>query len=426
MANMGRKGVAVALLAALVAGVPADGARATGGAPGAVATALRGAGDALGRAAQKGSVYVAGSPQQEAAVPAVSTAISTAVSTAPTTPTTAPLTVTAVTVVSPTAPTTAPTTTPTPVTVVSPTTPAPPATSTATPTPSATPLPRPTNTPQPRHVVVRVLSVGVYTVTRAGEHGVTTAGLTAPIRLKIVVLVQNAPRAGVSVVALWSLRRAAGKSVLSDQRAFLLANGRTGLYDDVVLPDQGLGTGSYVFEGGVLYQGRLLRATAPLRVIGQQLSPEQRHVHYAHLRLTAPIGWTLDFSRNSSGRRATGPDSLIMFSATRRAAVSVVSVRLRKTPSNADLRAFPALVLQQEFNGVDNIKPLAFKSQIDGHDVFAAQGAVTVNGRTSTAVAIVTNKGRQFYAFTIVNLFRRAAAGEIQAGLTSIFGARLD
>ena len=424
MANMGRKGVAVALLAALVAGVPADGARAAGGAPGPIATALRGAGDALGLAAHRGSVYVTGSPRQEAATPAVSTAISTAVSTAPTTPTTAPplMTPTAVTIVTPTTPTTAPPLTPT--TPTTPTTPAPPAT--ATPAPSATPLPRPTNTPRPRHVVVRVLSVGVYTVTRAGERGVTTAGLTAPIRLKIVVLVQNAPRAGVSVIALWSLRSATGKTVLSDQRTFLLANGRTGLYDDVVLPDQGLGTGSYVFQGGVLYQGRLLRATTPLRVTGQQLSPEQRHVHYAHLRLTAPVGWTLDFSRNSSGRRATGPDSLIMFSATRRAAVSVVSVRLRKTPSNADLRAFPALVLQQEFNGVDNIKPLAFKSRIDGHDVFAAQGGVTVNGRTSTAVAIVTNKGRQFYAFTVVNLFRRAPAGEIQAGLTSIFGARLD
>ena len=163
-----------------------------------------------------------------------------------------------------------------------------------------------------------------------------------------------------------------------------------------------------------------------LHVVGQIITQHPMHVHYAHLRLTVPPGWRLDHARDSSGRAATGTDTLTMFSDSRRAAVFVVSVLLPTTPSSADLHGLPPLVLQQEFKSVTNVKTLNFKDQIDGHDVFAAQGSVSIANHPSLAIALVTNKNRWLYAFTVVNYFKLALPSEIHAGLAAIFGAKLD
>jgi probable HAF family extracellular repeat protein len=141
--------------------------------------------------------------------------------------------------------------------------------------------------------------------------------------------------------------------------------------------------------------------------------------HYAHLHLTVPPGWHLD-------RAATGKNALTVFSDSRHAALFVVSVLLPKTPSSADLQGLPPTVLQQEFKGVTNITPLSFKDQIDGHKVFAAQGSVSIANRPSLAIAIVTNKNRWIYAFTVANYSKQALPSEIHAALAAIFGAKLD
>ena len=86
-------------------------------------------------------------------------------------------------------------------------------------------------------------------------------------------------------------------------------------------------------------------------------------------------------------------------------------------------------MLRQEFNTVTNLKTVTFKDQIDGHDVFAAQADVTLTGNDSApsqAVAIVTNKDRQFYTFTVFDLYKLAPTSELQAGLSSVFGAKFD
>ena len=59
-------------------------------------------------------------------------------------------------------------------------------------------------------------------------------------------------------------------------------------------------------------------------------------------------------------------------------------------------------------------------------DVFAAQGTVMLANQPSLAIAIVTNKQRWLYAFTVVNYAKLALPREIHAALAAIFGAKLD
>ena len=54
------------------------------------------------------------------------------------------------------------------------------------------------------------------------------------------------------------------------------------------------------------------------------------------------------------------------------------------------------------------------------------RGDVTLAKRASWALAIVTNKKRQFYAFTLVDFGKSAPAKEIHDGLAAVFGAKLD
>jgi len=342
-----------------------------------------------------------------------------------------------------------PTTTPLPTTVTAPVTPTatPAVTSTATalatatPPPTATPsprpptrTPRPTQTPRPtavpptatpRAIGVKLVAVEVATLNHGREQRVNTAALGTTLRLRIVVAVSGLGRdAHTRVTATWALR-----SILRYSRDFSLTNGRMALYDDVVLPTQGLAMGAYFFTGSIAYHGAVQEATTVLHVVGEGTVQQATRVHYAHLRLTVPRGWKIDFKKDSSGRAATGPSSLIMFSPSNRAAVSVVSVALKSIPSSADLHAFPQLVLQQEFDKVTNAKVLNVKSQIDGQDVFAAQANVTLqagDNRTSQALALVTDKNRQLYAFTVVDLFNQAPRGEIQDALAAILGSKLD
>ena len=91
-----------------------------------------------------------------------------------------------------------------------------------------------------------------------------------------------------------------------------------------------------------------------------------------------------------------------------------------------DLHGLPPTVLQQEFQGVTNVKPLSVKDQIDGHDVVAAQGNVSIANHPSLAMAIVTNKNHWLYAFTVADYSKRALPSEIHAALAAIFGAKLD
>jgi hypothetical protein len=306
---------------------------------------------------------------------------------------------------------------------------------TATPSPSPSPSPRPpTRTPRPtaapptatpRAPGVKLIAVQAATLANNREQRVTTAPLGATLRLRIVVVVSGlASGVRARVSATWALR-----GVLTYSRGYALANGETALYDDVVLPTRGLATGAYYFTGTVSYQGAVQQATTTLHVVGEFATQTARRVHYAHLRLTVPQGWQLDFQQDSSGRAATGQNSLIMFSPTKRTIISVISAGLRANPTSAELHAFPQLVLQQEFDKVTNAKPLTFKSQIDGHDVFAAVADVTLqpgDTRTSQALALVTNKSRQIYVFTVVDLFNTAPETEITSGLASILGVKLD
>ena len=117
-----------------------------------------------------------------------------------------------------------------------------------------------------------------------------------------------------------------------------------------------------------------------------------------------------------------------MFSDTRRAAVAAVTALVRSTPSTSLLHSLPQVLLDQEFDGASNVKAINIKGQIDGNDVFAAEGDVLISGRTSHAVAIVTYKDtrKRLYTFLVVNYFKSALPSEIHAGLAAIFGAKLD
>jgi hypothetical protein len=314
--------------------------------------------------------------------------------------------------------------TPTATATLAPTAPITPvATATVTPTAPITP-PTPAATPGPS---VQVLAVGIYVLKGGQEQRVTRAPLGMPVRLKMIVVVTNAPQGGVPVVASWELRgMPQGKVFLSYHHPFVLSDGRMGLYFDVTLPGHHFATGAYLFVGAITFQGRLQQRATMFHVAGQILTQHPLRVHYAHLRLTIPPGWHLDRGRDSSGRVATGKDTLTLFSDSRRAALFVVSVLLPKAPSSADLHGLPPLVLEQEFKGVTNVKPLYFKDQIDGHDVFAAQGDVSIANHPSLAIAIVTNKNRWLYAFTVANYSKLAQPSEIHAALAAIFGAKLD
>jgi hypothetical protein len=274
---------------------------------------------------------------------------------------------------------------------------------------------------------VQVLAVGIYVVKGGQEQRVTKAPLGMPVRLKMIVVVANAPPGGVPVIASWELRGIPqGKVFLSYHQPFVLSDGRQGVYFDVTLPGHGFATGAYLFVGAITFQGRLQQKATMFHVAGQILVQHPLRVHYAHLRLLVPPGWHVDHTRDSSGRPATGQDTLTMFSASRHAAVAVVSVLLPTTPSSADLHGLPLIVLQQEFRNVTNVKTLYFKDQIDGHDVFAVQGNVSIASRPSLAIAIVTNKNRWLYAFTVANYLKLAQPSEIHAALAAIFGAKLD
>jgi hypothetical protein len=304
------------------------------------------------------------------------------------------------------------------------------AAATVTPTATITP-PVPTATLGP---AVQMLAVGIYVVQRGSEQRVTTAPLGMRVRLKMSVVVANAPPGGIPVTASWELRGIPqpkrglpqGKVFLSYHHPFVLYNGPKGLYFEVTLPARHFATGAYLFVGAITFQGRLQQRATLFHVAGQILTQHPLRVHYAHLRLTLPSGWHLDRARDSSGRVATGQNTLTMFSDSRHAAVFVVSVLLPRTPGSADLHSLPPIVLQQEFKGVTSVKPLYFKDQIDGHDVFAAQGNVSIANRPSLAIAIVTNKNRRLYAFTVANYSKLALPGEIHAALAAIFGAKLD
>ena len=297
------------------------------------------------------------------------------------------------------------------------------ATATVTSTATITP-PTPIANPGP---AVQVLAVGIYVVKGGQEQHVTKAPLGMPVRLKTIVMVANAPQGGVPVIASWELRGIPqGKVFLSYHHPFVLHDGRMGVYFDVTLPGHHFATGAYLFVGAITFQGRLQQRATMFHVAGQILTQHPLRVHYAHLRLTVPPGWHLDRARDSRGRVATGKDTLTLFSNSRHAALFVVSVLLPRAPSSTDLHGLPPLVLQQEFKGVTNVKPLFFKDQIDGHDVFAAQGNVSIANHPSLAIAIVTNKNRWLYAFTVANYSKRALPSEIHAALAAIFGAKLD
>jgi hypothetical protein len=302
------------------------------------------------------------------------------------------------------------------------------ATATVTPTAAATMTPTATITSAAAlGPSVQVLAVGIYVVKGGQEQRVTKAPLGMPVRLKMIVVVANAPQGGVPVIASWELRGIPqGKIFLSYHHPFVLSDGRMGLYFDVTLPGHHFTTGAYLFVGTITFQGRLQQRATMFHVAGQILTQHPLRVHYAHLRLTVPPGWHLDRTRESSGRAATGKDTLTMVSDSRHAAVFVGSVLLPTTPSSADLHGLPPIVLQQEFKDVTNVKTLYFKDQIDGHDVFAVQGNVSIANRPSLAIAIVTNKKRQLYAFTVADYSKLALPSEIHAALAAIFGAKLD
>lgn len=337
--------------------------------------------------------------------------------------------------VTPTTPLTTAVATPSATGVATPTVTATP-TNTATPPPTSTPSPtppKPTPSPTPRPPTatpvvpsVKLSAVEVDTLSNNNrEKKVTTTSLGTTVRLRIIVTVTGfAPGARANVTATWQLG-----DKLTYRHDFALTNGRTAIYDDIVLPTRGLATGAYYFTGSIAYHGQVQHATTVLHVVGQGVAQRAERVHYAHLHLTVPQGWKIDFKKDAQGHAATGADSLIMFSPSNRAAVSVISVKLNATPSSADLAAFPAVVLRQEFNTVQGVKTVNFNSQIDGQDVFAAQANVTLTDSDpapSQALAVVTNKVRQFYAFTELNLYKSAPSNELRAGLASIFGAKLD
>ncbi len=282
---------------------------------------------------------------------------------------------------------------------------------------------------------VALVSVGVFKIgSGTRETRARTVSLGQRIRLKIVVDVQNAPLNGIPVTAVWRLDDASrAKHFVDYQQNFTLHSGKTGLYYDAVIPRRDFLAGAYYYTGMVAYKGALplahaQTATTILHVSSQVAPTPRQRVHYGHLRLTVPEGWLLDFETGSNGRPATGPDSLIMFSPSRRAAVTLVSVALSRLPTSAELRSFPPVVLDQEFGAgnVKSVKQLTVMGQIDGHDVFAIQAVVLIGGRSSIAIALVTNKNKQFYAFTVVNIYKQAPKSEVGDGYGAVFGVRLD
>lgn len=427
----GYRGVVVALLAAvaIATGLPASAAviaAGTGSAWAPVAGAAQQTGVVVRRLAP-----AQGSSAVGAAVPF--TAPQDVSSTGTLTPTTTATLTPTVTATATNTPTPRPTKTRTPTPRPTKThTPTPRPTNTPTPSPTDTPTPSPTNTPTntatPQPLSVQILSVGAYQQVKGKEQRVTTVVKGSRVRLKIIVQVANAPRTGVYLSATWDLWNLGKiKRFLHYNQPFHLLNGTTGLFYDFVVPSASLATGSYRYSGAIMFHGVVQEKVTILHVKGQIKVVVPVRVHYAHLRLTVPAGWQVDFSQDSNGRRATGKDTLIMISPSRRALVDVVSLSLDVTPSTADLRAFPPQLLKQEFpDGVKNTKTIYFNGQIDGHDVFAAQGDVIISGRQSSALAIATNKKRQFYAFTVVNYFKTAPQSEMRAALASIFGATLD
>ena len=405
--------VALLSIVAFCAAVPATGTAAVAS---TMSSAVQPVGSRLA-GAQSGAAPLTGQAGREAVLLAASAVV------------TPSATITSTAIVSPTATTTPTATLPPP--TVTPTS-SPTRAPTPRPTHTPTPVPAPTDTPTPVPVhhplSVRLLAVGVYSLRHGREKRITTGQLGMTVRLKLVVLVAHAPRVGIRVSAAWALRGITGKQTFyRDSRVFLLHNGATGLFYDLVLPAHNFVTGAYQFVGSITYHGAVQRRLTILRVIAAHVAVVPMRVHYAHLRITVPQGWHLDFERDSSGKPVTGPDSLLMLSASGLALLDAVTVHLNTTPSTGDLHNFPAQLLSQEFpGGVTNVTTIFFKGQIDGHDVFAAQGDVTIRSRKSQAIAIVTNKKQQFYSFTVVNYFKRAPASELHAALTAVFGSKLD
>ena len=302
---------------------------------------------------------------------------------------------------------------------------------TATPPPTDTPTPMATSTPVPKPIAVHLVSLGLYVVEHGRERRLTKVTPNTQVRLRIIVDVANVPNGGsIRVTATWQFRGLDGLSIVhSYTSTATVGNGRSALYYDVVIPERGLVAGAYRFDGTLTYRGQVQHAATLFHVTGPAV-PEVRpmRVHYAHLRMTVPAFWFLDFSQDSQGRRATGVNTLIMYSNTRRAGVVVVSPTARSTPSAALLHQFPAIILDQEFGGVTNVMNITFKGQIDGNDVFAAEGDVMVASRSSHAIDIVTfkDKTKRLYSFLILSYFKAALPSEIHAALAAIFGAKLD
>jgi hypothetical protein len=97
-----------------------------------------------------------------------------------------------------------------------------------------------------------VLGVGIYVVKGGQEQRVTKAPLGMPVRLKMIVVVANAPQGGVPVIASWELRGIPkGKVFLSYHHPFVLSDGRMGLYFDITLPAHHFATGG-VAKGMVM------------------------------------------------------------------------------------------------------------------------------------------------------------------------------
>jgi hypothetical protein len=297
-------------------------------------------------------------------------------------------------------------------------------TNTPTPTDTATP----TNTPTPPPVEVQMVSLGVYQLVKGKEQRLLTIPLGSPVRLKIVVQVANAPAAGVQVKATFEIRGPLGKRIFfQDSHSYVVTNGTTGLYYDLVLSQHDLSRGDYLFTGLVTFHGTDQQKATRFKVSGQPQTAIALRVHYAHLRLTVPPGWKLNYQTDSQGRPATGVDSLLMVADTRHALTAIQSQHLKAQPTTADLRAVPADLLKQAFAAkAADIKTIYFKGQIDGQDVFAAQSDVALSGRTSQAIVIVTLKKQEFYEIVVLNAFKQATPQEMRAAFAAIFGAKLD
>jgi hypothetical protein len=273
-----------------------------------------------------------------------------------------------------------------------------------------------------------MVSLGVYQLVKGKEQRLLTIPLGSPVRLKIVVQVTNAPAAGVEAKATFEIRGPLGKRIFfQDSHSYVVMNGSTGLYYDLVLSQQDLTRGDYLFTGLVSFHGTVQQKATRFKVTGQPPTAIVTRVHYAHMHLTVPPGWKLNYQTDSQGRPATGVDSLLMVSDTRHALTAIQSQHLKATPTTDDLRNVPADLLKQAFSAKPaDIKTLYFKSQIDGNDVFAAQSDIALNGRTSQAIVIVTLKKQEFYTIIVLNAFKQATAQELHAAFASIFGAKLD